>query len=197
MLLDAALAGSCPTAKVQLLCQAGALPPALPDLLYVIDRLSVMGLEALLTVGRPAVDHSRPVFSLYYDTARYTCPIHRALRGLVRFSGTLRVLAQWLPCLAVRRSLELRCMVSRGVVASSWIECLLACWLPLQAEWSRREYRPFYLRETVQILEALLAAGYRPTVWHNVQPPPFVSCDSHLLEVFDPFDWHKPPLSPW
>ena len=73
--------------------------------------------------------------------------------------------------------------------------CLLAA--PLQAEWSRLGYRPFYLRETVQILEALLAAGYRPTVWRNVQPPPFIACDSEVLEVFDPFDWHNPPLSPW
>ena len=46
------------------------------------------------------------------------------------------------------------------------------------------------------ILEALLAAGYRPTVWRNVAPPPFLRCSSRVLEVFDPFDFHPPTLSP-
>ena len=48
----------------------------------------------------------------------------------------------------------------------------------------------------MRILEQLLAAGYRPTVWRNVAPPPFLYRGSEVLEVFDPFDFHSPALSP-
>ena len=102
VLCEAALAASCPTAKVQLLRQAGAPRPTPQDLLSVIDRLSVPGLTALLTVGRPAVYCSQPVLRMYYDTLRYSCPIHRALRGLVRCQkGGPQCLGAWVPCLAV------------------------------------------------------------------------------------------------
>jgi hypothetical protein len=56
---------------------------------------------------------------------------------------------------------------------------------------SRPPYSP------LQVVEMLLAAGYRPTVWRNAAPPAFLECGSQVLEVFDPFDWHNPPLSPW
>ena len=48
----------------------------------------------------------------------------------------------------------------------------------------------------LRVVEALLAAGYRPTVWRNVAPPAFLHRGSQVLEVFDPFDFHSPLLSP-
>ena len=48
----------------------------------------------------------------------------------------------------------------------------------------------------LQIVEALLAAGCRPTVYRGVAPPRFLGCGSELLEVFDPFDFHSPELPP-
>ena len=47
------------------------------------------------------------------------------------------------------------------------------------------------------VVEALLAAGYQPTVYRNTAPPAFLFRGGQVLEVFDPFDWHNPPLSPW
>ena len=47
----------------------------------------------------------------------------------------------------------------------------------------------------MQVLEALLAAGHRPTVYRNVAPPDFLEHGSQVLEVFDPFDFHSPELS--
>jgi hypothetical protein len=46
------------------------------------------------------------------------------------------------------------------------------------------------------VLEALLAASYRPTVYRHVAPPPFLGRCSEVLDVFDPFDFHGPDLSP-
>ena len=48
----------------------------------------------------------------------------------------------------------------------------------------------------LRIVELLLAAGYRPTVWRSVAPPPFLERGSEVLEVFDPFDFYSPTLSP-
>jgi hypothetical protein len=50
----------------------------------------------------------------------------------------------------------------------------------------------------LRVLEALLAAGYRPTVWRNVAPPNLMRRSRHcpVLEVFDPFHFHSPNLSP-
>ena len=47
-----------------------------------------------------------------------------------------------------------------------------------------------------RIIEELLAAGYRPAVWHNVVPPPFLGRGIEVLDVFDPFDFRSPALSP-
>ena len=47
---------------------------------------------------------------------------------------------------------------------------------------------------TLRVVEALLAAGYRPTVYRGVAPPPFLGRGSGVLEVFDPFDFHTPGL---
>ena len=41
-------------------------------------------------------------------------------------------------------------------------------------------------------MEALLGAGYRPTVYCNVAPPQFLYRGSQVLEVLDPFDFHSP-----
>ena len=41
------------------------------------------------------------------------------------------------------------------------------------------------------MVEALLAAGYRPTVYRNVAPPAFLELGgSQVLEAFDPFSFH-------
>jgi hypothetical protein len=50
--------------------------------------------------------------------------------------------------------------------------------------------------EARRIVKQLLAAGYRPTVYHNVAPPPFLNRGSEVLEVFDPFNFYSPALSP-
>ena len=47
----------------------------------------------------------------------------------------------------------------------------------------------------LRLVEALLAAGYRPTVWRNAAPPEFLQRGSEVLEVFDPFDFHSQQLS--
>jgi hypothetical protein len=48
----------------------------------------------------------------------------------------------------------------------------------------------------LQIVEVLLAAGYRPTVWRNMAPPNFRSrlllSGSPRLELFDPINYHGP-----
>jgi hypothetical protein len=46
------------------------------------------------------------------------------------------------------------------------------------------------------VVEALLAGGYRPTVWRNVAPPQLIRHNGEVLKVFDPFDFHRPELSP-
>ena len=78
----AALAKSCPAAKVRLLHQAGATVTAV-DLLEVIDRQSAPGVAALLAVARPAADTRQPTHSFFHRTS-YSCPIHRALHIQVR-----------------------------------------------------------------------------------------------------------------
>jgi hypothetical protein len=79
----AALANDSPAAKVQLLRQAGVEVTA-ADLLYLIDGFSAMGVAALLSVSRPAMDTSQPSFHINGHTS-YSCPIHRALRAAVRW----------------------------------------------------------------------------------------------------------------
>jgi hypothetical protein len=39
----------------------------------------------------------------------------------------------------------------------------------------------------LRIVELLLAAGYRPTVWRNVAPPTLPQHGSEVLQAFDPF----------
>lgn len=48
----------------------------------------------------------------------------------------------------------------------------------------------------LRVVKTLLAAGYRPTVYRNVAPPPFLGRGSEVVEAFDPFDFHSPDLSP-
>ena len=46
------------------------------------------------------------------------------------------------------------------------------------------------------MLEALVGAGYRPTVYRSVAPPSFINCSGQVAEVLDPFDCHSAGLSP-
>jgi hypothetical protein len=48
----------------------------------------------------------------------------------------------------------------------------------------------------LQIVEAVRAAGYRPTVYHHVAPPAFLGRGSQVLELFALFDFHLPNLCP-
>ena len=50
-------------------------------------------------------------------------------------------------------------------------------------------------RSALRVVEALLAAGDRPTVYRNVAPPAFLFRGGKVLEVFDPFDFHSQQLS--
>jgi hypothetical protein len=54
----------------------------------------------------------------------------------------------------------------------------------------------FPQESSLHIVEQLLAAGYRPTVWRNVAPPSFLNRGRAVLRVFDPLDVHSPELSP-
>ena len=69
--------------------------------------------------------------------------------------------------------------------------------LPLQLERSRPGLRHSDELSDLRVLEALMSAGYRPTVWHNVMPPDFLRLRSggRVLEVFDPFHFYGPWLS--
>jgi hypothetical protein len=53
-----------------------------------------------------------------------------------------------------------------------------------------------YGYSALQTVEVLLAAGYRPTVYRGVAPPPSLDLGSEVLEVFYPFDHHGPGLTP-
>jgi hypothetical protein len=58
------------------------------------------------------------------------------------------------------------------------------------------EAEPSDIPSALRVVEALLAAGYRPTVYRNMAPLAFLFRGGQVLEVFDPFDflWHQ--LSP-
>ena len=44
-----------------------------------------------------------------------------------------------------------------------------------------------YERQHGVVAPGAAAAGYRPAVWHNVVPPPFLGRGIEVLDVFDPF----------
>ncbi|KAL4458991.1 hypothetical protein ABPG75_013856 [Micractinium tetrahymenae] len=48
----------------------------------------------------------------------------------------------------------------------------------------------------LRILEALRAAGYRPTVWRDVVPPKCLRLGEEKVTRLDPFDHYSPDLSP-
>lgn len=63
--------------------------------------------------------------------------------------------------------------------------------MQLRAFWGRGE--PFagqFEAAAVSIIEALLAAGFRPCTWHNTAMPAFLrpSQVGQMLAVLDPFD---------
>ena len=67
-------------------------------------------------------------------------------------------------------------------------DCLQNCWRPPVVQ-ARTE------AQVMRTLEALLAAGYRPTVWHKVQLPRYLHRGSAVVGTFDPFDHHSCHLS--
>ncbi|KAL4431399.1 hypothetical protein ABPG75_006655 [Micractinium tetrahymenae] len=46
----------------------------------------------------------------------------------------------------------------------------------------------------MHVLELLLQAGYRPTTYRNVAPPPFMLRGNAVLATFDRFDFHPASL---
>ena len=50
--------------------------------------------------------------------------------------------------------------------------------------------------QALRVLEALVAAGYRPTVWHNVPRPAFVGLGGIVADTLDPFCSYGPQPSP-
>jgi hypothetical protein len=68
----------------------------------------------------------------------------------------------------------------------------------MQAKPNRRGRRAPHELAVLRMLEALRAAGYRPTLWRQVAPPDFLRLrrQGAVPEVFDPFDFSGPRLSP-
>ena len=69
--------------------------------------------------------------------------------------------------------------------------------MPHQPLWSCRlqvhaSYYTTREQQALQIVEALLAAGYRPCTWHNVEPPAFLRpLQCRVLPTLDPFDLYS------
>ena len=85
-LLAAAAMSRQPTACMQLLYQAGAVPTT-ADLYCAIDELRPEGVAALLACGVPAIDTSQPAATAPLPAGErsrtaWSCPIHRALHAL-------------------------------------------------------------------------------------------------------------------
>ncbi|KAL4431391.1 hypothetical protein ABPG75_006647 [Micractinium tetrahymenae] len=59
---------------------------------------------------------------------------------------------------------------------------------------SARRYAAPRPWEAARMLELLLQAGYRPTTYRNVVPPPFLGRGSAVLATLDPFDFHPASL---
>jgi hypothetical protein len=171
------------TAKVQLLHRAGARVAA-NTLLFLIDLSAEHGIAGLLSAGRPVVDVSQPSLEVV-GTVSYSCPIHRALHNLVRLHmAALRVPVHVSRIAAGvgRRRLPGVCTgLNRSPSAGAW----QATQSPLAYEGS-----------TLHVVELLLAAGCRPTVYRHTAPPHFLHRGSEVLEVFDPFDYYCTELSP-
>ena len=207
VLASAALSASSCAAKVRLLHQAGAPPTTLCDLLIAVDGLSAPGVEALLEAGAPPVDASQVSLRVQHVTS-YSCPIHRTLHTLVRCCQhwALRCTAlHWIvlhcaalldcvqcpphtgsPAGAVHLAAHLPCLESSATAA-----------MPLQGKLLRsEEAEPSDIPSSLRVVEALLAAGYQPTVYRNTAPPAFLFRGGQVLEVFDPFDFHWHQLSP-
>ena len=171
-------------AKVQLLHRAGARVAA-NTLLVLIDRSSKHAVAGLLSAGRPAVDVSQPSLEVV-GTVSYSGPIHRALHHLVRLHGgsACAWACQQIPAARLgRRRLPGVCTGLN--ISPSAGAALQAKQIPLAYEGS-----------TLHLVELLLAAGCRPTVYRHTAPPPFLHRGSEVLEVFDPFDYYCTELSP-
>ena len=51
----------------------------------------------------------------------------------------------------------------------------------------------------LKVIEALVAAGYRPTVYRHIAPPQFLKRmigRMQMLDELDPFECHGPDLDP-
>jgi hypothetical protein len=85
------------------------------------------------------------------------------------------------------------CFVCAWQAAGNGSQCCTGC--ALQGQVNEQGLAPDE-PAALGIVEALLAAGYRPTVYRQVEPPYFMQHGSQVLEVYDPFDYYSPDMSP-
>ena len=189
-------AGDDAAAKVRLLHQAGASLTA-EDLLHLIDGRLAAGLAALLSAGSPAVDTRRPSLRVEHVTS-YSCPIHRTLHTLVRCPAVKHCDA--LPSNGFGGVLQrVRAAAQNDQAGMGQLHSLLAAAaILMQVKPNRRGRRALHEFAVLRMLEALRAAGYPPTVWRQAAPPDFLRLrrQGAVPEVFDPFDFSGPRLSP-
>ena len=146
---------------MQLLHQAGA-PLTAEALLHAVDSHSADGVEVLLACGTPAVDTAQPGATVFYLTS-YSCAIHRALRAY-----------------------QVRLDLLQGGKLSQ--EPQQPSPLDPQTRFITTRYSYTSEHSTLRILEALLAAGFRPTVYKQVAPPRFLRrAGNAVMEEFDNF----------
>jgi hypothetical protein len=211
-LLARAATSGVPAATVPLLHAAGA-PLDLEALLHAAQEFAADGVAALLACGRPPVDASTAACMYVSHDLSYSCPIHRILHRLVSVCAGCWLVSHafGLPCRALPLLLLLpidACTGCRWLVSpTSAMPCralpllrllLMGCpnfhFLSRALQANDPAATPERQAAALRTLEALLAAGYRPTVWHGVAPPPFL-LDSlppgtAVLQRLDPFDFY-------
>ncbi|KAL4424048.1 hypothetical protein ABPG75_001349 [Micractinium tetrahymenae] len=181
--LARAAQGGAREASVPLLLQAGA-EVTLADLLVPVQRPCPAGVAELLSHAAPPVDAATPAMAVWHTTS-YSCPIHRLLQQMVRLPA-----ACCLPCSLASPHPQVgrRCSMQ-----PTWLLRSVAPPPPAQDHrswwWSARR-----TWEGLRVLELLLEAGHRPTVYRNTAPPPFLNRGSAVLPLFDPFDLYSEHL---
>jgi hypothetical protein len=126
-----------------------------------------------------------------------------------RCTGFLHLCCAALRCAVLSRVREFRLAKLAGQLAGGFIASgqapglptlilplLLAGRHPAQAYWSVvQRGDPSDELPAMEVVERLLAAGYRPTVWRIVAPPYFLGRTEEVVEVFDPIDHYSQRLS--
>ncbi|KAL4431409.1 hypothetical protein ABPG75_006665 [Micractinium tetrahymenae] len=163
---------------------------------------AVPALQALLASPLPCVASATACSRcpLLGRAASHGRAVREAVLPLLRQAGASLAMADVLYAVQARSSAALAALLAYGIPAVD----MLQPGVPV------REHSPAYscpvqelLRqstcpalnaqsrwEVTRMLEMLLAAGYRLTVYHDVAPPAFLGRGSQVLPVFDPLDFH-------